>query len=166
MSSNATNALELSVDCYATFSSILAHIPHFTLDNDISKPSRRQAIQMARDVFREINSLLSVLGYQIPVASTNTTSNGYLRSMCSAGVAKSLSASISSVDGSSGGTADFLQKEYNRMWGALRDGNVTLPGAARTGSPMRHKGERKPAYEFHQPSGSESERIFTRDQEW
>lgn len=166
MSSNSTGTLEVSVDCYATFSGILAHIPHVSLDNANSRPSRNQAIAMARDVFREVNSLLSVLGYSIPVASTNSTSIGYLRTMCSAGAAKSIAAAVSSVDGGASPTADFLQKEYARMWKSLKDGDVTLPGAARTGNPMRHKGERKPAYSFHQPAGSESTPIFSRDMEW
>ena len=164
--SNSTQDLEISVDCYATFGSILAHIPHVSLDNANTKPSRKQAIAMAKDTFREVNSMLEVLGYKIPVASSNSTSIGFLRTMCSAGVAKSIAAAVSSVDGGSSSTADFLQKEYDRMWKALRNGDVTLPGAARDGNPMRHKGERKPAYEFHQPAGSESTRLFTRDQEW
>jgi len=167
MSLNSTTHLELSVDCYATFEDILAHIPHVTLDNSNSKPSRAQACGIARDVFREINSMLSVLGYLIPVASGNITAIGLVGRMCAVGTARSLDAAAASVDGRSSDTADFLRKEYDRMWGALRDGEITLPGAARTGNPIRHRGERKPAYSFHQPSaGTESSPIFTRDMEW
>ena len=167
MSVNATSGLELSVDCYATFEDILAHIPHVSLDNTDSKPSRKQAIGMARDVFREINSLLSVLGYQIPVASTSATAIGLVGRMCAIGTARSIEAAAASVYGKMSDAADFLRKEYERMWKQLRDGDVTLPGAARTGNPIRHRGETKPVYQFDdRGSGTERASIFSKDMDW
>ena len=167
MSSNATSGLELSVDCYATFEDILAHIPHVSLDNSNSKPSRKQAIGIARDVFREVNSLLSVLGYNIPVVSTSATAIGLVGRMCAVGTARSIEAAASSVDGRLSASADFLRKEYERMWKQLRDGDVTLPGAARTGNPIKHRGETKPAYQFDdRGSGTETTSIFSKDMDW
>lgn len=166
MSLNSTNDLELSVDCYATFEDILAHIPHVGLDNSDTKPSRAQACGIARDVFREVNSLLDVLGYTIPVASGNSTAIGLVGRMCAVGTARSLEAAAASVDGRSTDTADFLRREYERMWKALKEGDIALPAAARTSEALRHKGEIKSSFEFHRPSGTESSPIFTRDMEW
>ena len=167
MSSNATSGLELSVDCYATFEDILAHIPHVELDNVNTKPSRKQAIGMARDVYREVNSLLSVLGYKIPIASTSATAIGLVGRMCAVGTARSIEAAAASVDGKLSASADFLRKEYERMWKQLRDGDVTLPSATRTGNPIRHRGETKPSYQFDdRGSGSEASSVFAKDMDW
>ena len=167
MSVNATSGLELSVDCYATFEDILAHIPHVSLDNVNTKPSRKQAIGIARDVFREVNSLLSVLGYNIPVVSTSATAIGLVGRMCAVGTARSIEAAAASVDGRLSASADFLRKEYERMWKQLRDGDVTLPGAARTGNPIKHRGETKPAYQFDdRGSGTETTSIFSKGMDW
>lgn len=168
MSLNSTQSLEISVDCYATFEDILAHIPHVSLDNANTKPSRAQACGIARDVYREVNALLSVLGYNIPVASSSSTAIGLVGRMCAVGAARSIEAGAASVAGRSSDTADFLQGEYARMWKALRDGDINLPGASRTGNPILHRGERKPAYQFHDPSsrGSEEAPVFTKNMDW
>ena len=167
MSLNSTLSLEIGVDCYATFEDILAHIPHVSLDNANTKPSRAQACGIARDVFREINSVLAVLGYNIPVASGNSTAIGLVGRMCAVGAARSIEAAAASVAGRSSDTADFLRREYERMWTALRKGDITLPGASRTGNPTRHQGERKPAYQFHDPSSSgELAPVFTKNMDW
>jgi len=166
VSLNSTQSLEVSVDSYATFSAILAHIPHVTLDNAYTRPSRMQACAIARDRFQELNSLLSVMGFVIPIASGNSTGLAYVRRMSAVGVASSIEAAAASVDGRSSDTADFLQKEYSRMWTALKNGDVTLPGAARTGNPTRHDGERKPAASFSPVNGVEREPTFTMDTQW
>ena len=165
MSQNSTNDLEISVDSYATFDAILAHVPHLTLDNINTRPRRRQACEIARQTFDEINGLLKVLGYIIPVGSGNGTSIGHIARMSAVGTAKSLEAAAASVDGRSSDTADFLQREYQRMWTSLKDGSVTLPDASRS-NPTRHEGERKPSYAFDQVSSTEVAPTFTKGMDW
>jgi len=165
MSLNSTNDLELGVDTYATFASILAHIPHITLDNSVTKPTRAQACGIARQIFGQLNGALKVLGYQVPVASGNATTFAYVAAMSAIGTAKSLEAAAASVDGRASETADFLQREYALLWSSLRKGEATLPGAARS-NPTKHEGERKPAVGFRDTAGTEATSAFSMDTEF
>ena len=64
MAANST-CLELSVDTYATFESIQALIPLRVLTDYTtapSQPTKTQASEIVRDIFQQINGVLSVLG--------------------------------------------------------------------------------------------------------
>lgn len=165
MSLNSTQSLEISIDSYATFDEILALIPHIDLDNSTSIPRRRQACEIARDVFAEVNGLLGVLGYTVPVVSSNATNIGVVGSLCALGTASRIEAAAASANAGVSAHADYLQREYDRVWNAMRKGDVKLT-ASREGDFIKHAGEKKPSYEFHQVSGSESARTFTRDMKW
>ena len=165
MSLSSTTDIELSVDCYATFDKILAHIPHVDLDNSTSTPLKRQALRMARDVMQEVNGLLGVLGYQIPIASSNSTNIAIVGSLCALGAASRIEASAASANAGASAHADYLRMEYQMVCGALRNGDIKLT-ATKTSTFIKHAGERTPAYSFHQPSGSEASSTFTKGMDW
>lgn len=162
MSRNATAAIELSVDGYCTLSSILALIPHRALSGT-SKPTRAQAIGMVRDVKYQIDGVLDVLGYTLPVVSTNYTSLRIVGRLNAYGAAAAIEgASYSSGNQERSGYAQALQEEFRLIWKTFEAGRMSLPGAPRQGSYIHRANEITPQAQFNQPSGSEVDPTFTK----
>lgn len=163
MSLNATQALELSKDAYCTMAHIQARLPHRTFGAN-SKPSKAQCVLIARGGFRQINAVLDVLGYVIPVASTNTTAIGYIQELNAIGAAAQIEGSTYSAGNETRSQyAVDLQNQFNLMWKTLVDGKVSLPDAARQAGYQHRADEKHPSYVFHEISGTEQDPVFTKE---
>jgi len=159
---NATGALEIGVDCYATFARVMEMMPLLSL-NYSTRPTKLQTIVMIRESFDTLNGLIHTLGYDVPVVSTNATSINIL-SRLHALDAASL---IEEVQYSAGNRvrsehASALLERRNDMWKEFKSGNIELLGAARTSPYMMRKNEQQPEGQFYVVSGTEQDPVFTR----
>jgi hypothetical protein len=160
---NATACIEISVDAYCTLSRVAAYIPRRTI-NDASIPTRRQVISLAKDVFQEINGLLDVLGYAIPVASSNGTAIRIVGRLNALGAAAAADASAYSAGNPQRSEhADYLGEQYKELYVKIEKGLMTIPAATRDGDYIPNKLERSIIGEFHQPNGTETTSTFTKD---
>ena len=163
---NSTTALELSVDAYCTLSHIQAKIPLRTL-SDSTLPTRRQALTITRGIYKQINAALDVLGYVIPVASTNATNIGYIQEMNAMGAAAQIEgAAYSSGNESRSQYAEDLGNQFKLMWKTLTDGKVSLPTAARQGDYIHRENEKDGAYQFNPIDGVEQDAVFSKQMDF
>ncbi len=166
MSLNATNALELSIDAYCTMAHIKAKIPQRSFDGT-TYPTLAQAILITRGVYKSVNSVLDVLGYVIPVASTNATNIGYIQELNAFGAAAQIEvAAYSSASEQPSAYAAFLDGQYKMMWKSLQDGKVSLPTAARQGDYIHRENEKDGAYQFNPVDGTEQDAVFTKQMDF
>ncbi|MBT3194805.1 MAG: hypothetical protein HN341_19835 [Verrucomicrobia bacterium] len=166
MSSNATQDIELSVDGYCTFGSIEAFIPHRALSST-SKPTRRLALGIVRDVKAQIDGALDVLGYTIPVVSTNGTSIRILSRLNALGSAAAIeSAAYSSGNAQMSQHGQVMANEFKMVWRSFETGKIALPGADRGSNYMHREDEKHPASQFHVVSGTQQDPSFTKDMEF
>lgn len=161
MSLNATNALELSVDAYCTMSHINGLLPYRTFDG-ASKPTLRQCVEIARDHFQMVNSVLDVLGYVIPVASGNTTSMRVLGRLNALGAAATIEETANSGNADPSAHSRVLREQFSEVWVSFEKGRMSLPGATRQGTFIPNRKERTVAGSFDTVSGTEQDPVFTK----
>ena len=161
MSLNATNSLELSVDSYATMAQITALIPYQTFDAD-DYPDKPQAVQLARDVFQEINSLVTSLGYVVPVASSNSTALRVLGRLNAFGTASVIEMSSNHRNPGMLEHAEALQARYREIWVTLQKGQVKLIGATMESNYLLRPMDKEAKYVFHTVNGTETSPDFTK----
>jgi len=163
MSRNATGALEISVDCYATFARVMEMLPLLSL-NYSTRPTKLQTIVMIRESFDTLNGLIHTLGYDVPVASTNATSVNIaarLHALDAASLIEQIQYSAGNRVRSEHATA--LLERRNEMWKEFKEGNIELIGAARSSPYRLRKDEQQPQGQFFVVSGTEQDPVFTRD---
>ena len=168
MSLNSTQSLELGVDAYCTMAEVQSYVPAVrTLSTD-SKPSRVQAVGLTRDIFGEVNGLLDVLGYVIPVASGDATAMGLLGRVNALGAASAIEAAAYSAGNEEDSDhAKFLLAQYMSIWQRLESGMMSIPGATRTANHMRRKDERTASAAFDRNGTStEQSPVFTKTMKW
>lgn len=166
MSRNATNAIELSVDGYCTFASILALLPQRAFSGS-TKPTRVQAVSMVRDVKYQIDGVLDVLGYNIPVASSNYTAIRILGRLNAHGAAAAIEgATYSAGNAERSGYAQSLQEEFRMIWKTFEAGRMSLPDAPRQNDYIHRVNEKTPEAQFHQSSGTEVDPVFTKSMDF
>ena len=167
MALTSTEDVELSVDGYCTLAHIEPYIPHRSLTVN-SKPTRAHALYIVRDIYQEINGLLDVLGYQIPVASTNGTAIRIVGRLNALGVAAAIEASTYSADGEeASGHSTTLRRQYEDAWKRLEDGKVSLPNATRKSNYIRRRDEQRAWYQFDEDSyGDERSPTFSTGMHW
>jgi len=145
---------------------IRARIPMRSLDST-SYPSKAQAVMLSRGVFRQINSVLDVLGYVIPVASTNSTNIGFIQELNAIGAAALIEGgAYSSGNEARSDYAEMLDGQFKMMWKTLSDGKVSLPTATRQGDYMHKENEKDPAYSFHEIDGVEQDAVFSKEMDF
>lgn len=167
MALNSTQSLELSVDGYCTFASIEPYIPRRSINNT-SKPTRAQACHIVRDTFSEINGLLTILGYVVPVASSNGTSVRILGRLNAIGAAAEIEAAAYSAGNTSRSEhAEELRDQYKVMWLKLEKGEIKLIGASLEDNYMRRRNEHAATYLFQlDADGNEAAPTFSKYTEW
>ncbi len=166
MSLNATADLELSKDSYCTFAHIEAKIPLRSL-SATSRPTSKQGCIINRGVFRQINAVLDVLGYVIPVVSGNATNIGFIQELNAIGAAAQIEgAAYSAGNETRSQYAEDLSHQFNMMWKTLSDGKVSLPTAARKGAYMHQENEKVPAYQFNPIKGVEQDPVFSKQMDF
>ncbi len=165
MSLNATNALELSVDGYATFATIQGLIPWRTLSSS-STPTRAQAAGIVRNLYQDINTLLYTLGYKIPVSSGNATTIRFLGRFNALGAAAEIEqAAYSAGNTEASDHADRLWKRYDQTYKMLEKGALTL-NATQQSNYIHTRSQRRVTYKFHSVGGTEQETKFTKNMDW
>lgn len=165
MALNATSSLEVSVDTYATFSQVRALIP-YTNFAATDYPTKAQAFSIIRDVYQEVNSLIGLLGYALPVASSNATAIRVLARFQALGAASSIELAATHRAGGSSEHAAELEKRYRLTWKAFEAGQIKLQGAALDDDHLLRRDERSITYQFHPVDGTESDPTFSRDMDF
>jgi len=163
MARNATNALEVGVDCYATYARVMDLLPLLSL-NYSTRPTKLQSIVMIRESFDTLNGLIHTLGYDVPVASTNGTSVNILarlHALDSASLIEQVQYSAGNRIRSEHATA--LLERRNDTWKEFKEGRIELLGATRSSPYQLRKDEQQPKAQFHVLSGTEQSPVFTRD---
>jgi hypothetical protein len=119
---------------------------------------------MTRDVFAQINGMLDVLGYEIAVASANTTSIRILGRLNSLGSGAQIEASAYSAGNEvrSEHSVD-LQEQFDNLMEQFAKGLISLPNAARKPSFIHRADEQEGSYRFHRPFGNEAGPTFTKN---
>lgn len=168
MARNATSSLELSVDAYCTLSQVQAYMPAVRTLTSSSSPTKAQAFSIIRDSFFQVNGLLDVLGYTIPVASSNYTAVriiGRLNALCAAAAIEAAAYSAGNPEQSDHSVA--LRKQCQDMWTQLENGQISLPNATRNANYMKRKDEKTAYCEFSLDSeGIERDPTFDVDTNW
>lgn len=167
MSRNATGSPELSVDSYCTFAQIEPYIPRRSI-NSSSKPTKAQALHLVRGTYQEINALLAVLGYHVPVASSNGTAIATLARLNALGAAAEIEAAAYSAGNSNRSEhSDQLRDMYKALYVKLEKGELVLIGAEMEPNYMKRRNERAGTYEFdHNDEGNERDPTFTTSMDW
>lgn len=165
MARASTSDIEISVDGYATMAQIQGLIPWRTIDTS-STPTRVQSLNMARDLFQDVNILLSTLGYKIPVASGNGTTIRFLGRLHALGTAAQIEDAIYSAGNvESSAYADRLRKRYDQTYKMLEKGDLSL-NASLTSNYLTNRTQKAAAYSFHDISGTEQETVFTKNMDF
>jgi hypothetical protein len=156
--------IELSKTGYCTFSHVCLYTPHRTF-NTSSAPTKDHVLGFIEDIFHQMNGILDVLGYVIPVPSGNATAIGVLRSINALGAASLAEETANSIANKT--ESDFgnrLDAEFMREFEELGKGQKVLGGADRTTGFIHRLDERTPKFRFHRDAkGNKEEPVFKKD---
>lgn len=108
---------------YATISHVEAMVSIRSI-NGQSDPSVQQVKVMIEDIAGDIDAALAAANYAIPVSATGALP--FLRQLNAYGAAMRVEAS--SAKGKESPHLEFLERQYNKRWDQLVNGDVVLPG--------------------------------------
>ena len=160
-------SISLGADGYC----LLAHIQSLNSQRtygSTSVPTDTDVEGFISDVFHEINGVLDVLGYTVPVATADASASRILRTVNQYGASAKAERSTHSV-GASGENerADALQAEYERLLDLLRDGGMSLVDADRGDDSPTQENEQSPEGSFNLDSdGDERASEMSRDMDF
>lgn len=156
--------IEISVTGYCTMGHLELFLPQRTF-NSSSSPTRANVLSFITDHYHQMNGVLEVLGYELPIPSGNATAIGILRHINVLGAASQAEQSanqIGNIRPSQVGNA--LRDEFQREWKLFMDGDKNLPGATRTSRHREDKQEKEAKHQFDvDTSGDQKDAVFTKD---
>lgn len=160
-------AITLGTDGYCQLAHLQALNAQRTYDAN-SIPSSTDAEGFITDVFNEINGVLDVLGYTVPVATADAVASRILRTVNQYGACAKAERGTHSVGlGGESERADSLQTEYERLLGLLRDGEMSLVDAERGDDSPKRDNEKTPEGSFNlDADGDERDSEMTRDMDF
>lgn len=161
----ATAALEISVDSYATLSQVKVFVPYMTLNSD-DTPTKAQAFQVIRASFQAVNTLLTTVGYKIPVASGNGTAIRFLADFQCLGVASRLEMIAATRGGGSVEIAKEYARQYQQTFKLIEEGRLKIFDVTLAGDYQVRRDQRAITYQFNPSEGVEQSPTFTRDMDW
>ena len=158
--------IEISKNGYCTLAHVQALNPHRTYSTT-TKPSRTQVAMSIENYYYKINAQMDILGYDIPVPSTNATAVAQLRHLNSLGAAADTEQSAYSVGNEEQSShADALLKRFKEEWGLFLKGESVILGATRASDYLLRKDEQKAYGEFNVVAGDEEDPQFTMEMDF
>jgi hypothetical protein len=153
----------LSKHGYCTLAHIEAILPRQPLTSETTV-NRARAKAAVQDYFDDINGRLYVLGYDVPVPSTNSTGINRVSHLNMLGAAAEVEMNWhSSVNAENSQLASQLFEQYDEMWDLIEGGRMTM-GITQRATYFPTKKQRKPGYSFLQPDALDQEEpLFDKD---
>jgi hypothetical protein len=157
--------LQLGVDAYCTIADVEALNPTRSYNNTLP-PTRLAVATFINDAFHQMNSLFAVWGYDVPVASSNTTAMGavgHLNALIAAANTESTRFSAGNAEFSR--HARVLQGRADKIVDQLKRGKRAIPGLTRSGNFIHRKDERAPesAFDLKATNADERDPTFKKD---
>lgn len=154
--------IEIGIDGYCTLAHVEALNPLRTF-NSSSKPTRVQVAMHINFAFNQMNGILDVLGYVVPVASGNATATRALRFVNALAAAASTEDSMYSAGNSTRSEhAESLYDRFEAEWKGFRAGEKNLIGAPRQGNYFHRDDERHSSHQFHVVANTQQTPTFTK----
>jgi hypothetical protein len=156
--------IELSRTGYCTFFDVDIYAPQRTF-NTSSSPTRANVESFITDIYHQMNGVLDVLGYTLPVPSSNTTAIGILSRINALGAASQAEEAANSIGNLQ--ESDFgrrLREEFDREFMGLAKGEKNLGNANRNERFRHRKDEKEPTFQFHlDDTGDVDDPVFNKD---
>lgn len=124
--------LQVSVDAYATIGHIEALNPTRTFNTTLS-PTRFAVASFLNNAFNALNAELSILGYDTPIPSTNSTALSVVRHLNALNAAHMTEmARFSAGNSERSDHAPNMKERYLDKIQMLKDGKMAIPNATRS----------------------------------
>jgi len=156
--------IQVSVTGYATMQHVESYLPQRTF-NSSSSPTRDGVLQFITDIYHQMNGVLDVLGYNLPIPSGNSTAIAILRNINGLGAASQAEQAANQIGNvRASRVGDILRKEYDREFMLLMDGDKVLPGVNRNTQFWHEKKQKAPEFAFDlDDKGNEDDPVFRKD---